>query len=66
MLKNRKNKRQLALLVAFALSAGGTLFSDLKHISAADVTGGDVTDADALSESPCGRIYTDIRDRGCL
>ena len=43
MLKNRKNNRQLALLVAFALSAGGTLFSDLKHISAADVTGGDVT-----------------------
>ena len=43
MLKNWKNKRQLSLLVAFALSAGGTLFSDLKYISAADVTGGDVT-----------------------
>ncbi|WP_106626164.1 autotransporter outer membrane beta-barrel domain-containing protein [Selenomonas massiliensis] len=43
MLKEWKNKRQLSLLVAFALSAGGTLFSDLKYTSAADVTGGDVT-----------------------
>ena len=40
MLKEWKNKRQLSLLVAFALSAGGQLF--FNHAHAADVTGGDV------------------------
>ena len=41
MLKEWKNKRQLSLLVALALSAGGgQLF--FNHAHAADVTGGDV------------------------
>lgn len=43
MLKEWKNKRQLSLLIAFALSAGvgvGQLF--FNHAHAADVTGGDV------------------------
>ena len=65
MLKEWKNKRQLSLLVAFALSAGGgQLF--FNHAHAADVTGGDVTYDTTLPADPIagGAISPSTTDNG--
>ena len=66
MLKEWKNKRQLSLLVAFALSAGGgQLF--FNHAHAADVTGGDVTIDSSTTTMPpllAGGAITNASDSG--
>ena len=65
MLQGMKNKRQLSLLIAFALSAGGgQLF--FSHAHAADVTGGDVTYDTTLPADPIagGAISPSTTDPG--
>ena len=65
MLKEWKNKRQLSLLIAFALSAGvGQLF--FNHAHAADVTGGNVTYDTTLPADPIagGAISPSTTDPG--
>ena len=67
MLKEWKNKRQLSLLIAFALSAGvgvGQLF--FNHAHAADVTGGNVTYDTTLPADPIagGAISPSTTDSG--